>query len=94
MVELLYYGICAMGNSLTVLSVHWVVRVASPCNLSCWGQLPYHAILAVGDGIAMPCYLCRSEQYWKNMAEDLEAYATHAHRHTINEADMELLMRR
>ncbi|KAL8607528.1 hypothetical protein ACOMHN_004497 [Nucella lapillus] len=35
-----------------------------------------------------------SEQYWKSMAEDLEAYATHAKRQTITEADVELLMRR
>ncbi|KAK7505612.1 hypothetical protein BaRGS_00002883 [Batillaria attramentaria] len=35
-----------------------------------------------------------SEQYWKNMAEDLEAYATHAHRKMIDETDVHLLMRR
>lgn len=35
-----------------------------------------------------------SEQYFKNMAEDLEAYALHAHRKTINESDVELLMNR
>lgn len=28
------------------------------------------------------------------MAEDLEAYAIHAHRKTIDESDIELLMRR
>lgn len=35
-----------------------------------------------------------SEQYWRNLAEDLEAYALHAHRQVINESDFELLMRR
>ncbi len=36
----------------------------------------------------------RSEQYWENTANDLESYAKHAHRKTIEEADVELLMRR
>ncbi|XP_076449645.1 uncharacterized protein LOC143286021 [Babylonia areolata] len=35
-----------------------------------------------------------SEQYWQNLAEDLEANARHAHRQTITEADVELLMKR
>ncbi|KAK7114323.1 serine-rich adhesin for platelets-like [Littorina saxatilis] len=35
-----------------------------------------------------------SDQFLQNMAEDVEAYATHAHRQTINMSDFELLMRR
>lgn len=40
------------------------------------------------------CSVYSSEEYWKQMAEDLEAYAIHAHRKTIDESDIELLMRR
>nr|KAG5712998.1 hypothetical protein BaRGS_021792 [Batillaria attramentaria] len=42
----------------------------------------------------MLAILSHSEQYWKNMAEDLEAYATHAHRKMIDETDVHLLMQR
>ncbi|XP_046367099.2 nucleolar protein dao-5-like isoform X1 [Haliotis rufescens] len=35
-----------------------------------------------------------SAQFWENAAKDLESYALHAHRKTIEEADVELLMKR
>lgn len=39
--------------------------------------------------------LCfRAEKYWKQTAEDLAAFAAHAGRKTINEADVQLLMTR
>ncbi|XP_046550506.1 inner kinetochore subunit cnp20-like isoform X1 [Haliotis rubra] len=35
-----------------------------------------------------------SAQFWENAAKDLESYALHAHRKTIEESDVELLMKR
>ncbi|XP_067652543.1 uncharacterized protein [Haliotis asinina] len=35
-----------------------------------------------------------SAQFWENAAKDLETYALHAHRKTIEESDVELLMKR
>jgi len=40
------------------------------------------------------CFLCRADVYWKNVVSDLAAYAKHANRQTIHEADVELLLKR
>ena len=40
------------------------------------------------------CCCFRADKFWENMVDDVEAYANHAGRKTIDETDMYLLLQR
>ena len=59
-------------------------------------KLPTSVVLICPQAVCVTVssVLCRADVYWKNVVSDLAAYAKHANRGTIFEADVELLLKR